>query len=506
MRAIISTILALAIPVSTMSLAQEGSAGGSRELASDQLNVTVEWNNIVRVSRANATLQAVVTPLMARDSRFHDAVWGALKDLDASYVRYVPWLPYPKLAVAELQPPTNGKTSWDFSLIDPFTTDFSKANPQLPVIMNFSTIPQWMFKTDQPVSYPSDPYHAVWNYTQGTELRDPSMKELGDYFGRLVSWYTKGGFTDEFGQRHASGHHLTFDHWEVLNEPDLEHSMTPEQYTARYDAIVSAILRVEPRMKFVGLALAKDDEKYFEYFLNPANHKPGIPLDMISYHFYAQPAVGEPAENWQYTVFDQSARFIQSVEYIDAIRQRLSPSTGTTVDELGVIAPADREQANPDYVFKPFPPFYWNLCAAQYAYLYAELARLGVDAVGESALMQVPTFFPSVSMMDWETGKPNARYWVLKLLRENFGPGDKIVATTASETVYARGFINRDGKKKVLLVNMRDGAVKVRVSGTAGGRVDLLDQNTVNGPSTTDKLITDVVPLQGFAVAIVTLQ
>jgi alpha-galactosidase len=37
-----------------------------------------------------------------------------------------------------------------------------------------------MFKTPKPVRYPADPNRAVWDYTQGTELRDPSMKELGD--------------------------------------------------------------------------------------------------------------------------------------------------------------------------------------------------------------------------------------------------------------------------------------------------------------------------------------
>ena len=48
----------------------------------------------------------------------------------------------------------------------------------------------------------------------------------------------------------------------------------------------------------MGMALAAPgrDPKFFEYFLNPANHKPGIPLDMISYHFYASPA--ERARRW----------------------------------------------------------------------------------------------------------------------------------------------------------------------------------------------------------------
>ena len=88
-----------------------------------------------------------------------------------------------------------------------------------------------MFKTDKPVPYPADPNQPVWNYEQGTELRDPSMKEVADYYARLVSWYTQGGFTDEFGKRHESGHHYKIDYWEVLNEVDGEHHMSPQFYT-----------------------------------------------------------------------------------------------------------------------------------------------------------------------------------------------------------------------------------------------------------------------------------
>ena len=58
---------------------------------------------------------------------------------------------------------------------------------------SFSTSPNWLYKTDKPVTYPADPNKVVWNYTQGTELRDPTGKELGDYYARLVSWYANGG-------------------------------------------------------------------------------------------------------------------------------------------------------------------------------------------------------------------------------------------------------------------------------------------------------------------------
>ena len=207
--------------------------------------VTVHWKQVVRVSKTTPTLQVVVNPPLRRGSKIHDRVFLALKNLQADYVRYVPWHPYPKLAVAELEPPKDGKTSWDFSLIDPLTIDFLKATAGHPVIMDFSTTPQWMWVTPKPVSYPADPDQVMWGYEQGTKLRDPSMKELADYYARLVGWYTAGGFRDEYGKWRRSDHHFKIDYWEVFNEPAAEHSMTPQLYTARYDAIVAAVKKVE---------------------------------------------------------------------------------------------------------------------------------------------------------------------------------------------------------------------------------------------------------------------
>ena len=45
-------------------------------------------------------------------------------------------------------------------------------------MLNFSTIPPWMFEADEWVPYPEDPDQPIWNYQVGTELRDPSLKEV----------------------------------------------------------------------------------------------------------------------------------------------------------------------------------------------------------------------------------------------------------------------------------------------------------------------------------------
>jgi hypothetical protein len=214
--------------------------------------LSINWGKIIAISRSTPTLQLGAFPVLRRGSPLHDSSFAALKQLGADYVRYVPWLPYPRLAVAELEPPTSDTTSWDFTHIDPIIEDFLAATSGHSVVMTFSTIPAWLFKTSQPVTYPPDPNQVYWSYTQGTELKDPSGRQLGDYYARLVSWYTRKGFIDENGKEHTSGYHYSFPIWEVLNEPDLEHHTTAEQYTRRYDAIVSAIHKVSPQTRVHG--------------------------------------------------------------------------------------------------------------------------------------------------------------------------------------------------------------------------------------------------------------
>lgn len=110
--------------------------------------------------------------------------------------------------------------------MDPTVVDFLEATKRHKIILNLATIPEWMFKTAKPVFYPADPDVLDYEYEQGNELRDPSMKEVADYFARLAGWYTQGGFKDENGVWHESGHHYHVEYWEVLNEVDFEHSMT----------------------------------------------------------------------------------------------------------------------------------------------------------------------------------------------------------------------------------------------------------------------------------------
>lgn len=144
-----------------------------------------------------------------------------------------------------------------------------------------------------------------------------------------------------------------------------------------------------------------------------------------------------------------------------------------------------------------------------YAYLFGELTRMGVDVAGESQLVGYPTQFPSVSMVDWNDGKPNARFRVLELLHSNFGPGDKVVdfhGDQAGPYVYALPFVTRDGKERLLLVNKSEHEVNVQITGAASGQLEYVDPTTGMDPAKKIGVDSDTVTLRAFAVAALTLK
>lgn len=92
------------------------------------------------------------------------------------------------------------------------------------------------------------------------------------------------------------------------------------------------------------------------------------------------------------------------------------------------------------------PQLYFNAAGAMYAYAAMQLAALGVDVVTHSQLIgspKIPEFgitaqqFPSASILDWRTGYGTAKYWVTKLLIDNFAPGDEFIAVKVRDRMWA---------------------------------------------------------------------
>lgn len=472
--------------------------GSVKCLFAQEVKVDIHWNKTIGVSRTTPTLQIVVNPLLMRSASVHDSIFSSFKALKADYVRFVPWFPYPHMAVVEQRRPTESKTYWDFTSIDPMVEDFMKSTESHSVMLNFSTIPNWMFKNVEDSSYLLAPKDVDWGYNKGTELSDTTLHELVGYYVRLFSWYTKGGFTDELGKFHKSGHYFKIPYWEVLNEPDLEHSLTPQTYTKIYDAVVFALKKIARNTKFVGLALAyENNSEWFNYFLNPKNHKHHIIPDGISYHFYGTADNNsQTIDGYQNSFFDKADAFLANVTSIQRIRKQLSPHTFTDINELGTIWGNQNGDGIDEH--------YWNLSGALFAYTFAELVKRGIDVVGESQLVGYPSQFPSVSMVDWNTGTPNARYRVLQLILKNLKSGDKLVDTQLNTSkAYAQAFITKK-EKLLLLINKKNEGLKIELPKEfEKATAQIVDVSTGVNPPVLEQIYNKGITLKPYAVVII---
>ena len=506
--------------------------------AEPAIKVSVDWSKTIAVSKTTPTIIACpfrpIADASPSTSVLQDVEFSLLRDMGARYVRW--HLINPARQVAEIYPPTKEKASWNFSYLDEDVIPFLDATKGREPIINLTIIPYWMFKTGRPVprsDITDDPNELRYKYyMEGTEeLVDPTGKALGDYYARIASWYTRGGFTDENGVYHRSGYHYELPWWGVLNEVDGEYGgITAQRYTFYYDAIVSAVRKVSPKTHFVGLSLGLPSlaPEFFEYFLNPKNHRPGIPLDMVAYHFYAGAyglggsSESETLSEWQYTFFDHAAAFLSTVHYVESIRKRLSPATRVNLDELGALLTDDLISYGHPEKAKPVPSLYWNLDGAVFAYLYLGLAKMGIDVATISGIYDrpagLPGHSPSITFIDPTTAALRAPIRVLELLKGHFGPGDQLVSTLDSSDslgsestelsnsdVRVQAFVTPQGRK-LLAINKRLHEVDIDLAGVgAVTKVEVVDEQSRDGPRTL-KPTGNALRMGPFAVAVVELE
>jgi hypothetical protein len=110
-------------------------------------------------------------------------------------------------------------------------------------------------------------------------------------------------------------------------------------------------------------------------------------------------------------------------------------------------------------------------------------------------------------MIDWKNGKPNARYWVLSLLKDNFHPGDQLVTTKLSShsDIAAQAFITPAGKK-LLLINKRNRMVDVTLpSDTQAANLLIVDEASGEAAARTAKHAGTHFTLAAFAVVVVSV-
>jgi len=450
-------------------------------LASCDLTLNVDWTKVLTRTSTAATIEVDVMPFLGRTNfgGSFNAYYEAMTNLGAEYVRYAPWFPNPRVVVTELTPhkctASQPSTNWNSTLFDQIVRDFMAAvcgpnaaagECKLSVVQQLSTMPSWMYNGGY--CQDADPSclplagEGAWNttnrfnrYAAGHSLVDASCGQMARYMGRLVGWYTNGGFNDECGHWHESGLH--YDWWglSVLNED--EHNVAPDDgtaYTTCYDAIAVEITKVNPTIQLVGPEIAGTSghsTDYLLHFLNASNHNPPVAPAVSSYHWGSN--AGSDADGrgtggesfltqWEATVTNpedsplKAERFKKETgqqtemvlnEFIPFVNDWCEPATtvhGRCPDwQNPSSAGGDPNLQHAKGVGINRVTWSWNAAAAVFAYGFGTLAELGYKYVGQDQLIggSWPDNEPAVSCMDWQTGEVNAKYWVTNLLATTVG-------------------------------------------------------------------------------------
>ena len=228
--------------------------------------IDVVWSEIDYKLHTIPSIQVITNPLLSQQfSPIHKQVFDNLAQLNVDYARYAAWFAYPKLVVAELDPPSGiyqcGHAGENFSVKlscrqgggvisgvdfasygtpvgacgqmkqgtchapdtfdivqqvcidqnecsipatsdlfgDPLFEDFLAATDGHSRVASFSTEPSWLYHFDTPRVYSDNASKADWFYDEGSVFVDPTMKDLGDYYGRLFAW-----ILSTFGERKMS--------------------------------------------------------------------------------------------------------------------------------------------------------------------------------------------------------------------------------------------------------------------------------------------------------------
>ena len=342
---------------------------------------------------------------------------------------------------------TTNTTSWDLSAMDVKILNLQRAVPY----------------PDTTILQANLEYCRPWVWSAGNDTAGDLIgvgKLLGEHYADVLDYYSKGGFTDEFGNFHKGYTNVTFGYLEIMNEIDGNSNIyggrssldATRRYIQVYDGIASKVHERHPHIKFIGYCHAgRGDAVGWSTFLNQSEHQPGTPwpVDAVSFHLYSgggNPTT--PFKDWFPGLVSDAKGVVASGRETTALIKHLSPTTKVFVDEMGLLF-AENVRASMSFDTMRAGganTSFWNLQSAIYAFQSGELAASGVDMFGSSQLLGYPAgppgtpvgipfgdakagcpFQPQVTpdgncpemtMLDWETGLGNARWWTLKMLND----------------------------------------------------------------------------------------
>jgi len=413
---------------------------------------------------------------------------------------------------------TGSASDWDFTILDRTVQPVLASADHSPEFQ-IAEAPAWMCDSN-----------GHLNLT--THLTD-----FATYAANLVRYYNKGGF--DWGGKHfqsASGTPITW--WGVLNEPNAN-GMSAANYVLLYNAVVPAMLAVDPTIKFSAVELSAyglgtggvgDPMVYLPPFVAPASQG-GVnaQVDIVSTHFYSSCDQLDPDAEIMSTV----PEFASNVSYFYQELKRRTDLANVPVWVTETNINADFADANGKRACNPTQTFVTDrrgtsaFFAAWRPYVFSQLGKVGNQALYHWAYNSDQQY-GEVDL----SGNTYLSYWVDKALAAIYpstgaAPGPAILQMLATESTSVETLAtkNADGSIAVMVIdhavasaadNNGTGAARtviVDVSGLgtfSSASMVTIDATTslTNGPSpvSVTPAARMAVNLGGYGVAFLTLK
>lgn len=372
---------------------------------------------------------------------------------------------------------TGSSSDWDFTILDRTAQPVLASADQSPVFQ-IAEAPAWMCDSNGHLNLTAH------------------LTDFANYAANLVRYYNKGGF--DWGGRHfqsASGTPIKW--WGVFNEP-IENGMSAANYVLLYNAVVPAMLAVDPSIKFsagefsaygLGTGGVGDPMVYLPPFVAAASQG-GVnaQVDVVSAHFYSSCDQQEPDAEIMSSVPGFAANL--SYFYQELKRRADLASVPVWVTETNInsdFADANgKSTCNPTQTFVPDRRGTSAFFAAWRPYAFSQLGKVGNQALYHWTY-DSDQQYGEVDM----NGNPYLSYWVDKALAAMYpstvaAPGPAILQMSATESASV----------ETLATKNADGSVTVMVDDHAAASA--ADNNGLGAPRT---VIVDVSGLGTFSSA-----
>jgi len=367
---------------------------------------------------------------------------------------------------------TGAATDWDFTLLDQTVRPILASADHSPEFQ-IAAAPAWML-------------NAATGYLDVTN----HVNDFAAYAANLVRYYNKGGF-DVAGTHFQSPATQPITWWGIFNEPAYN-GLTAAQYVTVYNAVVPAMLAVDPTIKFVALEFAgstlgtgwpTDPEIWLPPFFAPASAG-GVNahLDVLAMHVYTSCNQMDTDTS----LFDAVDQYVSVKKFIDQQIATRADLAGTPVWITENNVNADFAGANGTSSCNAGQTFVTDArgtsayFAAWRPYLFSQFGKAGNQALyqwdysGDKQYGEVDA-----------NGNPYLSYWVDRALATFYpstaaSPGPDILAATSTDTSSIETLATRasNGVVRVMIV---DRAVHAATdnNGTGDPRTVIVDTSSL---------------------------